>query len=195
MTTDLTPLVPGQPAPELIAPLIDGGLWRLHDQTPRCFLLVVVYRGHHCGACRKSLEAWNAHAGALEKMGVEAVFVSADSRDRALASRTEWDVPDLTLAYGWDLAQARRWGLYVSDAIKESEPDQFLEPALFVLDPDFKIYSVNVQSNQFARPHAADVVAALEFIIEKDYPPRGAVAYVEDRSADLDVDLDEAAGG
>lgn len=195
MTTDIKPLLPGRPAPDLVAPLADGGMFRLHDQTPRCFQLVVVYRGHHCGACRASLEAWNVHMPALRQMGVEAVFISADNRERAQASRDEWDIGQLQLAYGWDLRQARAWGLYISDAIKETEPDQFLEPALFILDPDFMVWGVSVQSNQFARPHAADVVSALEFVIENDYPPRGAVAYVEDRGAEAEADLEDAPGG
>lgn len=195
MTTDLTPLLPGQPAPDLVAPLVGGGLWRLHDRTPRRFQLVVVYRGHHCGACRSALEAWNTHTGALADMGVDALFVSADSAERAQASHREWAIPNLLLAYGWDLHQARRWGLYVSEAIKDTEPAQFLEPGLFILDQDFMVYSASVQTSQFARPHPADVVSALEFIIEKDYPPRGAVAFVEAPRPDADLDQAVEAGG
>src|SRR5690606_19139299 len=120
-------------------------------------------------------------------------FISADSADRAQAARREWDIENLTLAYGWDLHQARRWGLYVSDAIRQGEPDQFLEPAVFILDPDFTVWGLSVQSSQFARPHAADIVAALEYIIEKDYPHRGTVAFVEDREEG--VSLEDAAGG
>lgn len=194
MTSDITPLLPGQPAPDLVAPLVGGGMFRLHDRTPRAFLLVVVYRGHHCGLCKAALEAWNTHADALEEMGVEAVFVSADDRARAEASRDEWDIDRLTLAWGWDIEQARRWGLYVSDAIKESEPARFLEPGLFILDPDFNLWGLSVQSSPFARPHAADVVAALEYIVEKDTPPRGAVAWVENPQ-EADRNPGETAGG
>lgn len=194
MTSDLSPLLPGQPAPDLVAPLVEGGTFRLHDQTPRAFQLVVVYRGHHCGACRAWLEAWNIHMPALREMGVDAVFVSADALGRAQASRDEWDIGELALAWGWDLHQARAWGLYVSDAIKEGEPDRFLEPAVFILDPDFMLWGLSVQSSQFARPHAADIVSALEFVIENDYPPRGAVAWVEDRDSAA-PNPDDAPGG
>lgn len=189
---DITPLLPGQAAPDLTVDLAGGGRWRLHDQTPRNLMLIVVYRGHHCGACREALEQWNGRAAELEALGVQALFVSADSKDDAERSWAEWDIHDLAVGYGWDLAQARRWGLYISHAIRETEPDSFLEPGFFVLDADFKLHSHSVQSMPNARPGVADTIAALRFIVEKDYPPRGAVPFVE---ADLGLHPDETAGG
>ncbi len=191
--TDITPLLPGQTAPDLTVPLTGGGEWRLHGRAPRTLLLVYVYRGYHCGLCKTSLEEWNRRAGDLESLGVEALFVSADSRERAEKSAAEWEVGELTVGYGWDLAQARAWGLYISHAIKESEPDAFLEPAFFVLDADFKLHSHAVQSMPNARPGVDAIIEAMTYVIEKDYPPRGTVPFVEDARGE--VDMSAAAGG
>jgi peroxiredoxin len=46
---------PGTPAPALDLPLIGGGRFRLADQQPGAFTLVVFYRGCHCPICRPYL--------------------------------------------------------------------------------------------------------------------------------------------
>lgn len=190
---DIHPLLPGAPAPDLTVPLAGGGTWRLHDQTPERFLLIVVYRGLHCPLCRRMLEDWNGRVADLAAKGVQLFCVSADPQDRAEQSAADWEIGNLALGYGWDLAQARSWGLYISSAIKEKEPRLFLEPGFFLLDADFTVHSISVQSMPYARPQVADIVSGLDYVLEKDYPPRGTVGFIEDRSADLD--LSSAAGG
>ena len=53
--TALTPLFPRQPVPALEVPTVDGDVWRLADQRPGNFTMVVFYRGYHCPICSKYL--------------------------------------------------------------------------------------------------------------------------------------------
>ena len=55
------------------------------------------------------------------------------------------------------------------------EPDLFSEPALYLVKPDGTLYFGAVQTMPFARPHFDDVVGAVKFVLEKDYPARGEV--------------------
>jgi hypothetical protein len=47
------------------------------------------------------------------------------------------------------------------------------EPGLFLIRPDGTLYCSSVQTMPFARPHVGDVLQAIAFITEKNYPPRG----------------------
>jgi hypothetical protein len=53
------------------------------------------------------------------------------------------------------------------------EPDAFGEPGIFLIRPDGTIYVAALNSMPAARPRIDDVVQAIEFFIEKSYPPRG----------------------
>jgi len=41
--------------------------------------------------------------------------------------------------------------------------------------PDRTLYFASVQTMPFARPHFTDILAALDFVIAKNYPARGEV--------------------
>ncbi len=43
--TSINPLIPRQPVPALEVETVGGGTWRLADQSPENFTLVVFYRG------------------------------------------------------------------------------------------------------------------------------------------------------
>lgn len=88
----------------------------------------------------------------------------------------------LRLGHGLGLETARAWGLYVSTdrgttSAGLEERALFSEPGLFLflVRPDGTLYFGAVQTMPFARPHFADVLKALDFVIAKDYPARGEV--------------------
>jgi hypothetical protein len=57
--------------------------------------------------------------------------------------------------------------------MKAPEPDAFGEPGIFLIRPDGTVYMAALNSMPAARPRIGDVVQAIEFFIEKGYPPRG----------------------
>lgn len=178
--TDITPLVPRQPAPALQAPLAGGGSFDLSTEAPARFSLLVFYRGLHCPICKTQLKDLEAKLPEFAKRGVGVVALSSDTQDRAERTKSEWAVPNLRLGYGLDLRMARAWGLYVSTGRGKTsagveEPALFSEPGLFLVRTDRTLYFASVQSMPFARPHFADIIGALDFVIAKDYPARGEV--------------------
>ena len=80
--------------------------------------------------------------------------------------------------YGLSLKSARQWGLFISTSrgktsIGIEEPALFSEPGLFLVRPDGTLYYGAVQTMPFARPSFKDLLMAIDFAIEKDYPARG----------------------
>ncbi len=166
--------LPRQPAPALDLPLVGGGRFDLTACRPTQFTLVVVYRGVHCPQCKKQLFELDARLGELRDVGVdEVVAVSGDAQERAEKAVREWELDHLRVAYEMDEAAMRAWGLYVSAGLTDAEPPMFSEPGLFLVRPDATLYSAHVQSTPFARPRLDDLLTALEFVREKDYPARG----------------------
>jgi peroxiredoxin len=164
---------PTQPAPELDVATLDGGRFRLAERRPEAFTLVVVYRGLHCPICKGYLRDLERRLDDFAARGVEVIAVSADTRERAAQSQKEWELARLPIGYGLAIDAARRWGLFVSRAVKDTEPAEFAEPGLFLVRPDGTLYAGSIQTMPFARPHFADVLAAADFVIKNNYPPRG----------------------
>ncbi len=178
--TPLTALFPRQPVPDLAVPTVGGGTWRLADQWPEHFTMVVFYRGLHCPICATYLRDLDGKLDDFAKRGVSAVAISTDDAARAGQSKEKWRIGNLPIGYGLDLDTARRWGLYVSSgrgttSAGVAEPALFAEPGLFVIRPDRTLYFGTVQTMPFARPHFADILGALDFVIAKSYPARGEV--------------------
>lgn len=164
---------PRQPVPPFEVDIVGGGRWRLSEQAPRSFTMIVVYRGLHCPICKGYLADLDRRLDALDQRGVGVVAASSDGRDRAERAKADWGLDRLTLGYGLGIDAGRKWGLYVSGAIREGEPTQFLEPGLFLVRPDRTLYWASIQTMPFARPRFDDVVAALDTVLAKNYPARG----------------------
>ncbi|MEP0549035.1 MAG: peroxiredoxin-like family protein [Rhodothermales bacterium] len=169
-----TPL-PRRPAPSLTVDLVGGGSWSLADQEPEQFTLLVFYRGLHCPVCKDYLQTLTDLQADYAERGVDVVAVSMDSEVRARKARMDWDLGDFPLGYDLDAATARAWGLWLSTAIKDAEPDLFSEPGLFLVRPDGELYYAAVNSMPFGRPHLPSFLKSVDFILENDYPARGEV--------------------
>ncbi len=171
-------LTPRQSTPDLAVELVGGGTWRLSEQTPENFTLIVAYRGLHCPICRPYLSELNRSLEEFEKRGVTVAAVSSDTRERAEQTKEEWGLSDLAVGYGMTIDTAREWGLYISTSRGKTstgvlEPELFSEPGLFLVRPDGTLYAASYQTMPFARPHFKELLGALDFIISKDYPARG----------------------
>jgi peroxiredoxin len=160
-------------APDLEVRTIDGGTWRLSEQRPGSFTLVVFYRGLHCPICRDYLRDLERRLGDFGERGVEVIAVSGDDRERAERTPGEWGLETLRVGYGQSIANMRAWGLFISNSIRDSEPAQFGEPGLFLVRRGGELYYAAINSAPFARPSLAEVMRAVDYVLENDYPARG----------------------
>lgn len=170
-----TPLMPRERVPALDLPMVGGGRYFLGAPGASRFDLVVFYRGLHCPICAKYLMELERLAPEFEKRGVRAVAVSVDGADRAGQMAEKVGARLVSFAHDLPLTLARSWGLYVS-AGRGAEPPLFAEPGLFLVRPDGTLYYGATQTMPFARPPFADLLAAVDYAISKDYPARGEYA-------------------
>ncbi|MEM7729266.1 MAG: redoxin domain-containing protein [Pseudomonadota bacterium] len=154
-------------------PLLGGGTFDMSESDVENFQIIVVYRGVHCPKCKAQLETLEPMVADIRADGHDIIAVSMDSEDRAQKARDDWDIDELPLAYGLELMDAKSLGLFISDAITDTEPHHFAEPGIFVIQPDGTLYAEIVQNTPFGRPDMADLVKGLNFAVKNDYPPRG----------------------
>jgi peroxiredoxin len=167
------PVLPGRPAPALELPIVGGGTFRLADQRPERFTMLVFNRGLHCPLCRAQLREIERRLDELRRAGVEVVSVSGETEARATRMRDDWGVRHVPLAYGLSEAQMREWGLFVSRGLTDDEPPVFNEPALFLIRPDGTIHYASILSMPVGRPRLDDLLGGIEYWVAHDYPSRG----------------------
>ncbi|MCK0168213.1 redoxin domain-containing protein [Jannaschia sp. S6380] len=173
MSDTATMPLPGRRAPDLHLELIIGAEWDLADQSPGAFTMIVFYRGLHCPICKAYLSDLRGMYDDFLSKGVEVVNVSMDAEERAREAHEEWGLEPIPMAHSLTEDQARAWGLYLSAARSEKEPDVFAEPGLFLVKPDGTLYMAEMSSAPFVRPDLKLLLSKLDFIADKDYPPRG----------------------
>lgn len=171
-------LLPTQTAPDLDLELVGGGTTddlNLGTGADGRFTLVVFYRGLHCPICRKQLAEIDRRIGDLEEAGIgRTVAVSMETAERSTRVVNDWHMSRLPVAYGLTEAAARSWGLNLSRAIKDGEPDLFNEPGIFILDDDGTLFWSSTATMPFGRPSLDDIMAGVRYAQEHDYPARGA---------------------
>lgn len=182
--SDIIPLIPRQVVPALSLPLVGGGSWSLERDKPDNFTLMIFYRGWHCPICRSQLQDAQSRLFDFKKRGVNIVAISTDSEERANSTKQAWGLDKLPIAYGLSLQQARQWGLYLSThrgttSLGVEEPARFNEPGLFLVKPDNTLYYVSIQSSPFARPALSDLMKAVDFVVQNNYPARGEILAVD----------------
>lgn len=168
-------ITPGTQAPELSVDTLSGERWTLSDQSPERFTMVVCYRGLHCPVCRKYIGELDGLVDDFEKRGVEVIAISGDAEDRAKQSHEEWELENVEIGYGLSEMEMAAWGLFVSSALLDDEPDRFSEPGLFLVDAENAVFYAAVNSMPFGRPPLTEMLDAVDFVIDKDFPARGVV--------------------
>ncbi len=169
----------GSPFPEIIVPGLDGPDINLSKpDAPYDWRLVVIYRGKHCPICTRYLSELNAVLPELKKLGIDAVAISADPKQKTAVQIAEVQ-PDFPVGYDLTIAQMEQLRLYISDPRSPEETDRpFAEPGLFVINDAGKVEVVDISNAPFARPELRSMLMGLNFIRnpENNYPIRGTHA-------------------
>lgn len=176
-------IIPRTETPDLRVDTVGRGPWRLSEQTPRNLTLIAFYRGHHCPLCKKQLQEFERLFLEFEQRGIDVLAVSSNTRELAEKAVEEWGLNNLPVGYGLSIKEALQWGLFVSKAVKETEPAQFTEPGLFVIAPDRTLYASMIQTMPFSRPSARQLLNSLDYIVTNGYPARGEAKITEETPA------------
>ncbi|MCP5268795.1 MAG: AhpC/TSA family protein [Zoogloeaceae bacterium] len=171
-------LIPRQQVPSLNVETVAHGRFDLASNAGEKFTLVVFYRGLHCPICAKYLMELERLVPEFEARGVKTIAVSTDVAERAAEMVKKIKADKLAIGYGVSLTNAREWGLYTTESrgktsIGIEEPAIFAEPGVFIVRADGTLYYGAVQTMPFARPNFTDLVGALDFAINNNYPARG----------------------
>jgi len=171
-------LFPRQTAPALVVDTLNHGSFDLASEVPERMTLICFYRGLHCPICAAYLKELERLTPEFAERGVTTIAISSDIEPRAREMHKKIGANNLRIGYGLPLPEARKWGLYIStsrckSSIGVDEPEMFSEPGLFLLRPDRTIYYLSVQSMPFVRPNFKELLQALDFSIQHDYPARG----------------------
>ncbi|MEP2990330.1 MAG: redoxin domain-containing protein [Parasphingorhabdus sp.] len=169
----MTQVLPGSPVPVLDIKLLDGSSWLLSSQKPANFTMLVIFRNSHCSICHGYLKQLNDLVDNFTDVGVNILAVSVDSASRITEMATKLSLGKLTLGCELSVDIDEKWGLFTSAKRKESEPDQFFEPALFLIDATGKLYYVSIQSMPFGRTAPSEILKWIPKIINNDIPARG----------------------
>jgi peroxiredoxin len=164
---------PREKTPELELSLINDTSWSLKKQEADKYTLILFYRGYHCPVCRKQLEEVKENLSRLMERGIHVIAISMDSEEKAKKSGKEWDIAELPIGFGLSKEQAKEWELYLSQGINDKEPELFSEPGMFLIKTDQTLYFSSVQTMPFTRPKMDDVIQAVDYIENKQYPARG----------------------
>lgn len=163
---------PREKTPEIEIDLVNDTQWTLSKQEPKNFTMLIFYRGLHCPICKKYLEELQTKLETFEDLGVNVIAISSDTEEKAKEAYDKWDIPNIPVGFEFSIEEARKWGLFISKGIKQ-EPEQFIEPGLFLIKPNQELYCASIQTMPFARPGFDDVIDAIKFVLDKDYPARG----------------------
>lgn len=168
---------PGKKAPPLTVPMVGGGTFDLHKRYGTNSALIVFYRGRHCPKCEAHLQALDRQIADFNNRGISLIAISMGSEKKAESARDDWRITHgIHFGYGLTEKQALDWGLSISRAEFDNEPERFNEPGMFLVDADDELYAGWLQSTPFARPATSDVLTAIDFVRDRKYPPRGKAA-------------------
>ncbi|AFY70643.1 alkyl hydroperoxide reductase/ Thiol specific antioxidant/ Mal allergen [Thalassoporum mexicanum PCC 7367] len=166
-------LMPGKPVPSLDVETLEGVKWQLEKQDPRNFSMIVFYRGYHCPASKPYLQEIDRRLGKFLVLGIEVIAISSDDRAKAELAQDEWGIENMMIGYGAGIDKMREWGLYISKAAFEGEPDIFNEFGLFMVRADHTLYFAEVSSAPYGHPNVSDTLYALDLAINQGHPMRG----------------------
>ncbi|MFK7902727.1 MAG: redoxin domain-containing protein [Nitratireductor sp.] len=166
--------IAGKAIPKMSFPKLGGGSLSIGEPDDK-WTLFIVYRGKHCGRCKKYFAVLEGMKTEWEDAGFNIITVSADPKEKAEADVAEFG---WSFDVGYDLteAQMRELNLYISDPLTPDETDRrFSEPGIFCIRPDATIQIAAISNGPAARPDLAELLDGMIFTIKHDKPARGTI--------------------
>ena len=166
--------VPGSILAPMSFPKLGGGAISVGGPREN-WTLFIVYRGKHCGRCKKYLNILNGMREQWADAGFDLAVVSADPQEKAQSDQAElgWE---FDMGYDLSEAQMETLGVYVSDPLSSGETDRrFAEPGTFVMRPDGSILMIAISNGPSARPDLVELLDGMIFTKDNGKPPRGNV--------------------
>lgn len=168
---------PGSRFPTIHLPLLSGLGLELPKDIDSAFTLLIVYRGVQCSICRGYLRDVAEHLPDFAKLDTRVLVTSAESAERATRAQSEWTNNEIPFSYGLSPASGKKLRLFRSLARKDTEPTEFFEPGLFLLNARGEVLFISVQSMPFGRPPIAELLSWIERIRDNGIPARGTLEY------------------
>ena len=171
MNNHAKPIVGGL-MPAISLPKLGGGTLEIGGATER-WTLFIVYRGRHCGRCKKYLNGLEQLKPEWEEAGFTVAIASADTEDRAAADVEEfmWSVD---VGYELSIEQMTKLGLYITEPANNGDAvARFAEPGIFCIEPGGNIVVAAISNAPSARPELAQLLDGMKFTIANNLPIRG----------------------
>ena len=160
--------------PQMSFDKLGGGTLDVGGARDR-YTLFVVYRGKHCGRCKKYLNGLQTRLADWETAGFDVVVVSADPESKAEQDVAEFGW-NFDIGYGLTEDQMETLGVYISNPLTPDETDRrFAEPAIFCVRPDGVTQIVCLSNGPAARPDLDELLDGMKFNIANERPARGTV--------------------
>lgn len=159
----------GDAFPKWSWPKAGGG--RVEPAAGAGWRLLVVYRGKHCGLCRKYLAELESMRARFEEADIALFALSADPAANAEAQVREGPLA-FPVGHDLEVAQMRELGLYVSPPSGEA-PRPFAEPAAFVINAEGRVQVACISNAPFARPELKALLEGIETARKENAPIHG----------------------
>jgi len=162
----------GSAFPTMSFDKVGGGTIKVGGDIEK-WTLFIVYRGKHCGRCKKYLNQLEAMQSEWHDANFEIAVVSADTEEKAKADIAEFGWT-FDIGFGLSQVQMKQLGLFVSTPLSETETDRaFAEPGIFCITPSGDVQIISVSNGPAVRPDLVELLDGMIFTIKNDRPARG----------------------
>jgi len=170
-------LKPADPFPSIEFTMMSGGTERLSDHAGH-WIMLIVYRGHHCPRCKAYIAHLHELVDAYAKRDVLIRLATTDPEPvvaRTIAEN-QWS---LQVAHSLSIEHSKQLGLYITDHDEEYELDgQYAEPGLFLINPEGLTQVIATSNSPSVRPDLDVVLDGIIGTQDRNLPIRGLSSVV-----------------
>ena len=163
---------PASPFPNIIFDFVSGESRSVADYLGQ-WVMLIVYRGHHCPRCKTYIKRLHALANDYEARNVKILLAVTDPANLVLRTieENQWTLP---VAHSLTSDQCKQLSLYLSPHAPDSDAGQFYaEPGLFIINPTGETQVIETSNSPSVRPDLDVVLDGIIGTQERNLPIRG----------------------